>query len=185
MEINDNKITFELDTKTIDTFRLCLSLLELEGEDAFKKCVTVLAHRALRSSIPMSENDSLTGPFPIRSSLADKIDNEIVQSRIQRWARNKTSIPYKLLQIYFECYDKNEKHIVKRSQMEQLYDERYGNPSDDEKVMKPFILNFRLMCSDSSRAYGSIFRYNNLNGEDEVTLSPINAELIVSLRAEF
>lgn len=183
MEVKNNKLIFELDSSTIESFKLAVNILNKTPDEAFAEWIRNINIEALKK-LNSDSSESSTRVSSSRTYLGDKLDNEVVQSRIKRWARNKDGFAYKMIKILFEYYDSNPEHIVKREDMRKTYTERYlVNKSTASSDI--FLVTFRQMCSDSSRAYGLIFKYINDNGRDNVVLHPLNEQLILSLRKEF
>src|SRR5574344_1117058 len=163
MEIKGNKITFTIDEKSIDSFRLSMNVLSKNPDEAFEEWIHFLNNEALRSLGGISKSSASVSGKVERSYLSEKLNNNIVQSRIQRWARNKDGFAYKIIKIFFEFYDSNSNHIVKRERMKQRYYDEYA-PGRDKTASDIFTITFRQMCSDAARAYGLIFKYVNDNG---------------------
>ncbi len=198
MEMYENKICFELDERTKDTLMLAFRVLGIEEEDGdilFRQFVQYTIRKALMSSRRMEPNyyddepvrslkasyentsRNTMGYITVNKSPLEKLDTETTKSRILRWSRNKRGFAYKILSIYFKCYDENEQHVVRRSDMIHSYRMKYNESPEN------FIMTFRQMCSDSIRAYGMIFKYDREEGT--VTLNPEYADFIMYLKNEF
>ena len=139
MEIYDNKICFEIDERTKDTLKLAFRVLDLDDEDGdmlFRQFVQYTIQKALHRSRRMetsffdedqsmrfitSDNNSVRRDrnmgYLVTKSPLEKLDSETTKSRIMRWARNKRGFAYKILSVYFKCYDESENHIVERRDM--------------------------------------------------------------------
>lgn len=183
MEIKDNKIIFTVDKKKIDSFVLAANLLEKDPDMLFEDWLLLISERALRHVTRTNRPERFNDSTDQISYEASKLPPEIVRSRIIRWSRNKDGSAFQIISIFFEFYDKNKDHIVKRDEMRTRYFEL--NPGKKGRVLDFFIMIFRQMCSNAERAYGSIFKYNNDNKEDEVILDPEFANYVLELKSQF
>ncbi len=170
MEINGNKITFEVEDRVIDLFLLSSKLLGKTPDQCFMDYVDQLAKGALNNE---KNQDSSGKAHP-------SID---LNHRISGWARKKDGYAYKMLHVYFVLLKEGEES-VKRADMEKKFDELYC-PNDKNKTISTFLMTFRQMSSSSIRAYGPVFIYRYGDHSDQVILNPICKDLVTSLKDEF
>lgn len=183
MKIKGNEVIFDIDSKSADSFKLAMNVLGKDPDEAFGEWLHYLNNEALKSLSEVNKNGVSDSYKRERRPLPQKLGNDVIRSRINRWARNKSGSAYRLIRIFFEIQDEDSDHEVKREEMKRRYYEECG--TRDETSTDAFIATFRQMCSSAARAYGLIFKYLNDEGQDLVILHPDNEEFILSLKDEF
>ena len=112
-----------------------------------------------------------------------RLSPRVIESRIQKWAKNRSSYPHLILKAFLNAYlmiiEYNEKGVY-RAKMEAHFNNLTNSePSNNSR----FISVFRQMCSASSRAYGDIFIYDRAH--ESVFLNNQYKDLILSLKDSF
>jgi hydroxymethylpyrimidine pyrophosphatase-like HAD family hydrolase len=174
MKIENNKVIFESDDKTIKVLELALSILEKDPNEAFAEWVKRLSYLAMRKT-----QEEMGYPHAIDTLHSTSLTRSLI-FRINRWLERPKFVNYNIIKAYFIIYDKNENHQVLREEMLKVYLElEFDNR--DRKNEESFIRNFRMMCSDS--AYGSVF---NFDGQTQlVNLHPKIEEHLMQLKEAF
>lgn len=185
MKIDDNKITFEIDSDTLDFFKLAISKIDSDPDFLFVNWVRELTNAVLNKKSNIIGKPHMIVGTPSIKQPGEKINNEIVQSRIARWIRNQRGFGYEIVSIFFDLYNNNPRHIVKRQDMMDMFIKRNARGEDTSKEQTMFLTIFRQMCSDSPTAYGLIFQYLYRDENDIVTLHPLNETFLLEHKEEF
>ena len=176
MEDRDFKerIIVNVDSKTKEVLDLALKYLDLTLDDAFDKFVKELVRQVSRSYL----GETNTNYFLFKDV---NLVKERLESRINKWARNKSGVYYFILRSYFlACHGKSNDVGAEIDEMEYIFNRFVP---DRGSTISRFRMNFRLLCSDAPRAYGKLFDYNK--DTKMVRVAEKYVSLVYSLKDEF
>ena len=175
---NKVKITFEIDKGRAQNFALALETLKIDKDEAFSDFIALLISRALRGQGPV--NQEMLEAIESKR----KLTSETIKSRIEKWAKNKDSLPHHMLKAYFEAkrYMPDGVDGVYKEKMMGRFNILANIPHSPDYDYKYKSL-LTQMCSDAIRAYGNVF----INNRQAMTvkLNPEYEELLLSLQNEF
>ena len=168
------EVKFEVDKKRAAVFEYFLETLNMTEAQAFDEMLGVLASKMANNSTKPESR-----PFEVKQE-ENRLPDEVVSSRIKKWARDINSYPHIMIQAYINASLILEEDHAWRKKMEIYFNDKVGN---ENVTISRFISVFRQMCSSSSRAYGDVFIYDRYT--DNVYLNEKYKELIISLKDQF
>ena len=171
-EKSTTNITFEVDKKRATVFEYFLESLDMTPAEAFDEMLGVLA-----SKVGNKSGSKESKPFELKSE-EKKLSEEVVVSRIKKWAGDKNSYPRIMIQAYINASQILNEDFAWRVKMELYFMSRTGDSNNNR-----FLNIFRQMSSASSRAYGDIFIKDR--NKDNVYLNEKYKELVYSLKDQF
>ena len=180
---NDNqKIEIELDQQRYIMFKGALAVLGQNEREAFEDFIAYTFARANKklsgdNSFETTFNNGVTPVFNTEQS--NHLSEDVIRNRIYKWARNEKGYPHLMVKAFFKASLFPDEVRAWRSKMQVCFDDLTSSEPSDSR----FITTFRQMCSDSSRAYGNVFIYDN--ARELVYLNEKYKDLIIELREQF
>lgn len=149
MKIENNKLIFELKEEEIKIFELAIHILKRDPDDEIRRFINGLSRMALLESSKTN--------YDMREK-----DDAYLINRLERWSERKFGVNYNIMKSFVVVYKDHPEHLVSRKRMEEVFNELEPENVNHHAISR-FILNFRMMCSASPKAYGAFFNYNKNN----------------------
>lgn len=178
----NQKIEIEVDQQRYILFKGALSVLGQTEREAFEDFI---AYTFTRANEKLNGKNSFKSVFSNSAELLynteqrNHLSEETIRNRIYKWARNEKGHPHLMVKAFFKASMFSDEMYAWRSKMQVCFEDL----TSSEPSANRFITIFRQMCSDSSRAYGNVFVYDN--AKEIVILNEKYKDLLIELKEQF
>lgn len=187
MIIEGNKVIFEADEETIAALKAASFLLGDGSEDKLLKLITrYLVREGLRR---FDKKSSASEPGALVTDLGQQRQPSI-EDNLTRWASRGGGLYFNIIKAYLFASRKNDYLVANFDEMKEIFlvnysrsDELSSTSRDALELEARFIRNFRMLCTNSPRAFGKLFDYDR--NEKSVRINPQASETLLKLKDAF